>query len=150
MDWIRKYLDRNRGIQHDGFSQTLQNVAKASEDCCRTNTIEKTPGTDIADPYASVLKPKGVPVWDHVPSDEVEEALYYGVHIHSESNPLGLHTHVPGGILGGGHTHGPQNRVGSHSHKKLEPNKSMQIDGAHTHCENHLDGDHFHVPENFA
>lgn len=150
--WERKYLPRNRGLQADAFSDAMKKagVAKANGD--ESKGIPKTPGTDIADPYGLSMKPKGVPVWDHCPVDDKEEAIYYGKHIHAESNPLGLHSHIIGGKLTGGHSHGPQNRTGAHHHKKDAIEMSISIDGSHVHdvgC-NHPDGWHEHCPENFG
>ena len=149
--------DKNRGIQPDTFCDALtrakgvgipEDLGEGSRD---SMWIGKTPGTDIVDPYASQLKPKGVPVWDHIPADEEEEGIYYGVHMHSESNPLGLHSHVVNGTLSGGHSHGPQNRFGAHHHKKDTPLYGVSIDGSHVHeGENHPGGGHVHVPENFG
>jgi hypothetical protein len=111
--------------------------------------VVSTPGTDIADPYGSQIKPKGVPVWDKPPVTPEEEAIYFGVHIHSESNPLGLHSHVPNGTPSGGHTHGPSNRFGSHNHNQ---DGYGTVDGSHTHEQgvNMPCGPHVHCPENFA
>jgi len=152
--WDRKYLDRNRGLQHGGFEDALKRASASHGEQCEElgeGGVRKVPGTDIADPYGSQIKPKNVPVWDHVPATPEEEALYYGAHIHSESNPLGLHTHVKGGKLSGGHSHGPQNRFGSHHHKKEAPLYGISVDGSHVHDgENHPAGNHCHVPENFG
>ena len=149
--WKREFLDRNRGLQVDTFSEAMQKagVAKAEHEECG---IPKTPGTDIADPYGLSMKPKNVPVWDHCPVDEKEEAIYYGTHIHSESNPLGLHSHVIGGTPSGGHSHGPQNRYGGHHHQKGAIEMSVHLDGSHAHDvgRNHPCGEHEHCPENFG
>lgn len=150
--WDRKYLERNRGLQPDVFSDAMKKAGLSKAVVIRNDEsgMPKTPGTDIIDPYASIVKPKGVPTWDHCPVDDKEEAIYYGKHIHSESNPLGLHSHVIGGKLSGGHSHGPQNRAGAHHHKKDA--MSVLIDGAHVHDvgRNHPDGWHEHMPENFG
>jgi hypothetical protein len=131
----RDRWDKNRGVDRHLF-------ARADED--------EAEGLDQEDPYSHVLKPKGVPVWTHPPSSPAEEAIYYGVHIHSESNPLGLHTHIPGGNAVGAHTHSPQNRYGSHHHKN-KPGEMTQVDGDHTHGGvNYPDGSHDHSPENFG
>ena len=149
--WKREYLERNRGLQPSAFQEAMKNagIVKASEESCG---IPKTPGTDIADPYASIIKPNGVPVWNHCPSNDKEEAIYYGKHIHAESNPLGLHSHVIGGTMTGGHSHGPQNRSGAHHHKSGVIEMSVSIDGSHVHDvgRNHPDGGHEHCPENFG
>lgn len=144
----RDRWDCNRGLQHSTFEEVLK---RAGADRDEQPGVRKTPGTDIADPYGSQVKPKGVPVWDHVPMTPAEEAMYYGLHIHSESNPLGLHSHVVGGSVTGGHSHGPQNRFGSHHHKTEKPLYGMTLDGAHVHDgANHPDGLHNHCPENFG
>ena len=142
----RHNWDRNRGLQHGSFSEALK---RANADIYHENDgVRRNSGTDIMDPYGSLIKPKGVPVWDHAPINEKEEAIYFGLHIHSESNPLGLHTHVIGGKLSGGHSHGPQNRFGAHSHTK---DGYGLVDGVHTHDgANCPDGGHNHVPENFG
>lgn len=151
-EFSRKHWDRNRGLQHGSFGEALKRV---SADIAPADELEggvnRTPGTDIADPWGSQVKPKGVPVWDHYPIDEKEEAIYFGLHIHSESNPLGLHSHVIGGKPSGGHTHGPQNRFGSHHHKNETALYGITLDGSHVHdgC-NHPDGAHTHCPENFS
>lgn len=144
-----KGWDRNRGLQHGSFGEALKR-ANADIEADEAG-LPKTPGTDIVDPWSLSVKPKGVPVWDHAPIDEKEEAIYFGIHIHSESNPLGLHSHVIGGKAAGGHTHGPQNRFGAHHHKTEAPLYGISLDGSHTHdgC-NHPDGKHNHCPENFG
>ncbi len=146
----RDHWDRNRGLQHDSFSDALK---RAHADCGELpeelgeGGVRKTPGTDIADPWGSQVKPKGVPVWDKPPMTEEEEAVYFGLHMHSESNPLGLHSHVIGGRLSGGHSHGPQNRFGSHTHTR---DGYGLVDGSHTHDgENYPAGCHNHAAENF-
>lgn len=153
--WKREYLPRNRGLQADVFSDAMKKAAGASPvivDKLKHGGVPETPGTDIADPYASILKPKNVPVWDHHPATPAEEALYMGTHIHAESNPLGLHTHIKSGKLAGGHSHGPQNRFGGHHHKQGAIEMSISIDGSHVHeaGRNHPDGGHEHCPENFG
>lgn len=156
IDPSKRPLDRNRGLQHSIFGDALK---RASGDYDYKEPIEdgvgvrRNPGTDIADPYGSQKKPEGVPVWDHPPLTPAEEAIYYGNHAHSESNPMGLHSHVPGGSPTGAHTHGPQNRFGSHHHKS--DNEAIiygiTIDGPHTHDgKNYPDGGHEHCPENFG
>jgi len=135
--WKREYLSRNRGLQADIFSDAMK-AAGASP--------------VIADTHYSIFKPKNVPAWNHRPATPAEEALYMGTHIHAESNPLGLHTHVKGGKLTGGHSHGPQNRFGGHHHKKGAIETSVSIDGSHVHeaGRNYPNGDHEHCPENFG
>jgi hypothetical protein len=113
--------------------------------------------SDQGDPFGSKVKPKNVKVWTKKPSTDEEWAIYKGLHIHTEDNPLGLHTHIPGGTLGGGHTHGPQNRFGVHHHKEINEDEltitsNFNLDGHHTHedGENFPCGDHKHDPENFG
>lgn len=139
-------LDKERGMQIDAFYDALKR-SHAGDD----HGVRETPGTDIADPYGSQIKPKNVPVWDHVPVTPEEEAKYFGVHIHSESNPLGLHSHVLGGTPAGGHSHSPQNRFGVHHHMKIVPLYGINLDGSHVHDgENCPAGGHEHCPENFG
>jgi hypothetical protein len=148
MNFVRRDLDRNRGLQHSDFSELLK---KASSEYDYDDGVRRNPGTDIADPYGSQKKPENVPVWDSVPVTPEEEAIYWGKHIHSESNPLGLHSHVKGGTPSGGHSHGPQNRFGSHHHKTETPLYGITLDGSHIHDgANHPDGGHLHCPENFG
>ena len=150
--WERKYLDKNRGLQHDSFVDALQKI-RANHDTEELGEggVRRNPGTDIADPYGVSIKPKGVPVWDHAPVSPEEEAIYYGVHIHSESNPLGLHTHIIGGKLTGAHSHSPQNRFGAHHHRSEEVIYGINVDGAHVHDgENAPCGHHNHDPKNFG
>lgn len=153
--WKREFLDRNRGLQSDAFSDALKKAGAGNPvitDKIKHGGVPETPGTDIADPYGSLLKPRNVPVWDHHPATPEEEAIYGGTHIHSESNPLGLHSHVIGGKLSGGHSHGPQNRFGAHHHQAGKIEMSISIDGSHVHeaGRNHPDGEHEHCPENFG
>ena len=153
----REKWDKNRGLQHSSFSEVLK---RTNADLCPSPCSEELGeggvrrwlGTDIMDPYGSQVKPKNVPVWNHPPMTPAEEAIYWGVHIHSESNPTGLHTHVKGGKLGGGHSHGPQNRFGSHHHRTDVPKRGgISVDGSHVHDgENCPAGQHNHVPENFG
>ncbi|MCV0439727.1 MAG: hypothetical protein K5880_13960 [Hydrogenophaga sp.] len=154
LDPRKRNMDRNKGLQAGGFCEALQKAGAdygEMPDDLGEGGVRSTPGTDIADPYGSQVKPKGVPVWDHPPLTPEEEAVYYGKHIHSESNPLGLHSHVTGGTVGGGHSHGPQNRFGSHHHKTEKPLYGISLDGSHVHDgENHPNGDHTHCPENFG
>ncbi len=114
--------------------------------------------SDSADPgdrTGHEVKPDA-PYWTSVPVTEEEKTIYYGRHIHTPDNPLGLHSHVPGGPLLGGHTHGPQNRLGAHHHKEVSDDaadpKAYMIDGHHVHQTgtNMPCGSHEHVPENFA
>lgn len=145
--------DCNRGLHHDDFSSAMKKahadgIAPADE---MEGGVRRMPGTDIADPYGSQIKPKNVPVWNHPPLTSAEEAVYFGVHIHSESNPLGLHSHVVGGKLSGGHNHGPQNRFGAHHHKTEKSLYGISLDGSHVHDgENCPAGSHNHCPDNFA
>lgn len=117
-------------------------------------SVPRTPGTDNPDEYGAGKKPDSKH-WESVPVTETEKAIYYGLHIHSASNPLGLHSHLPGGTPAGAHTHGPQNPLGQHHHKDTEEGsdpKGYQIDGAHHHGSrsNMPTGCHQHCPENFA
>jgi hypothetical protein len=148
---------RRKGFSADDVSDAADraHVDASSIKYKHTNPWPRTPGgSDSGDPYDSKLKPKGVPVWDHAPATPAEEDLYFGVHIHSESNALGLHTHIPGGTLAGGHSHGPQNRFGVHHHQDPADNPERYaetLDGRHTHeGANHPDGRHDHLPENFG
>jgi hypothetical protein len=127
----------------DYIKSRAEHVGEPGEGC---NVWPETPGSsDTGSGYDHAVKPKGVPAWSRMPASDAEKALYYGVHIHSESNPLGLHTHVPGGQMSGGHSHGPQNRLGVHTHTE-----SGSLDGKHVHKHNHPDGGHSHMPENFG
>ncbi len=149
----RDHWDRNRGIQSNSFADALKKAAGEFGEIEQEfeGGIRRVPGTDIADPYGSLLKPKNVPVWEKPPMSDEEETIYFGLHIHSESNPLGLHSHVPGGKPGGGHSHGPQNRFGSHHHKKDVPIYGISLDGSHVHDgENAPAGSHNHCPDNFG
>lgn len=148
----KRHIDRNRGLQADHFSQALERASGKYKmnDELGEGGVRETPGTDIADPYGSQIKPKGVPVWDKPPMTPEEEAIYYGVHIHSESNPMGLHSHIPGGKPSGGHSHGPQNRFGAHHHKNEKALYGITLDGSHTHDgDNYAGGCHNHMSENF-
>jgi hypothetical protein len=147
----RDRWDSRRGLQHDSFANALSRAGKEMPDELGEGGVRETPGTDIADPYGSQIKPKNVPTWDKPPATPEEEMIYYGKHIHSESNPLGLHAHVPGGTPRGGHSHGPQNRFGAHHHKDIQPMYGISLDGNHVHDgENYPCGGHCHCPENFG
>jgi hypothetical protein len=163
-DWHirhRRHLDRNRGIQADKLAEALGKAVAVPVDSDPGRRVSVNPphtdlwprepgGTDPGDPYGYAVKPAGTPVWSRPPATPEEEALYYGVHLHSESNPLGLHTHVPGGELRGGHSHSPQNRFGSHHHSASPPDMAG-LDGKHTHDGKHYpDGCHEHHPDNFG
>ncbi len=151
LDPSKRNMDRNRGLQAKDFGDALSRADDHYSEEDMKGGVRSTPGTDIADPYGSQMKPQGVPVWDRPPVTPEEEAIYYGVHIHSESNPLGLHSHVKGGTSSGGHSHGPQNRFGSHHHKTEKPLYGITLDGVHTHDgANYPDGSHGHCPENFG
>jgi len=146
------HWDKNRGLNADSFGDAMDR-AKGSGQEMDELYVKKShhkDGVPAEDPYGHLLKPKGVPTWSRPPATPEEEAMYYGVHIHSESNPLGLHSHIPGGSPGGAHSHGPQNRYGSHHHK-ASPGDMVQVDGDHEHCgKNYPDGKHEHCPENFG
>jgi hypothetical protein len=145
----RRRFGKDLGINAASLSDACDRAAHADED---QSYWPRTPGSsDSGDPYGSMVKPKGVPVWSKKPSGDAEWAIYDGLHIHSESNPLGLHTHIIGGTMSGGHSHGPQNRFGLHHHKKEKINFGADIDGTHVHDgANHPDGKHGHRPENFG
>lgn len=103
------------------------------------------------------LVPADGKYWAYPPITEEDKAIYYGLHIHSASNPFGLHTHVKGGKLSGAHTHSPQNRLGGHTHKDIDVKdkkypRGYSIDGHHYHemNENKPGGPHGHHPENFG
>lgn len=148
-DFPRRKFDKDRGININDFSSAM-NRASSSDKV--GEYWPRTPGSsDPGDPYGSLIKPKGNPVWSKKPSGDAEWAIYDGLHLHSESNPLGLHSHMPGGEMTGGHSHGPQNRFGLHHHKRGNINFGADIDGVHTHeGANHPDGKHGHRPDNFA
>lgn len=132
---LSKHLPSNEGLDNDGGQGQRQL------------------GTDVQDPYGSAVKPKGVPTWTKVPETDSEKSLYYGDHIHDQSNPLGLHTHVPGGSMGGGHTHGPDNPHGQHFHGEEIPQYGGRtLDGRHIHevGKNMPCGSHEHMPGNFG
>ena len=151
----RRHNAKRRGISIDDLSSAAERAYVEGKSNKYGNFWPRTPGgSDSGDPYDSQIKPKDVPVWDHAPATPAEEDLYYGVHLHSESNPLGLHTHVPGGSMAGGHTHGPQNRFGVHHHQSVADNPEQYaetVDGKHTHEGNNFpDGNHDHLPINFG
>lgn len=126
---LNEYLDRYRGLQPEEFGNVLAKIK----------------------PSVKVKKTKDNPSWNNVPLTPKEESIYFGVHIHNESNPLGLHTHIIGGKLGGGHSHGPQNRFGDHTHKIDKFLYGTNLDGSHTHdMSNCPAGAHDHIPENFS
>lgn len=98
--------------------------------------------------------------WDRPVLTDEDKAIYYGFHVHTKDNMYGLHTHIPGGRLGGGHLHGAQNRLGYHTHrysqeellefKFARPGIMIQLDGPHEHQCNAPDGGHVHSEENFG
>ena len=73
----------------------------------------------------------------------------YGLHTHDEDNPFGLHSHYPGGPLGGAHVHTAQNPLGHHTHrytpeelksfKFAKPGIMIDLDGPHNHDRSKLD-----------
>ena len=181
-------LDKNKGFMADAFEKALIEANLNNQDpnfdrFAMAEDYKKTRGrnynyypeggdmrspeaiwprmpgsSDSGDPYASKIKPNN-PVWDHVPATPQEEAIYYGVHIHSQTNPLGLHTHIPGGKPGGAHLHTPgQNPFGVHHHRDVDPSQitnttGFTLDGDHTHepGENKPCGAHIHkLPSNFG
>lgn len=162
---FKRNLEKDHGLNLGSFVDALDRagVAKAggsagpkvgSDDVKKLGIIpsNKQPMTDERQPVDPEARQ-----WTRPPVTEDEKALYLGVHLHTESNPLGLHTHVPGGTVLGGHTHGPQNRLGVHQHKAELPKEPFgkpgimaQLDGPHDHQNNHPDGGHDHLPENFG
>jgi hypothetical protein len=111
---------------------------------------------DPGDPRGHAIKPEGKE-WTYTPVTEEDKAIYDGLHIHTQSNPLGLHTHLRGGKPGGAHSHSPQNRLGGHTHKEIDNvdksnPQAFSIDGHHYHSqgENKPGGQHTHHPSNFA
>lgn len=110
-------------------------------------------GSAPRDPRSSIVKPTGLKYWTKFPASEEEQAIYYGVHIHTQDNPLGLHSHMPGGPLSGGHNHGPDNQYGEHYHgEELQHGHGRSLDGAHVHDPdaNMPCGPHEHCPPNFG
>lgn len=107
MTWERKYLDKNRGLQHESFMDSLEKaMGKIQKD------VEKSPPVVQA---------------------ELEDYEYQGgIHVHGESNPFGLHTHEKGGTMNGAHTHGPSNREGQHHHR-TGIFQMVDVDGSHGH-----------------
>jgi hypothetical protein len=158
MDFEGRRLDRHRGLQKDHFSEALERASVASDaervsvNPPKMDLWPRNPdSSDDGDPRSAQEKPVEVGVWDSPPATREEEAQYYGVHLHTESNPLGLHSHLKsGGEIGGGHSHGPQNRFGVHHHRS-EIKDMVQLDGPHTHegC-SFPDGGHAHMPSNFG
>lgn len=94
--------------------------------------------------------------WTKPPETEAEEVIYYGFHVHNETNPYGLHTHFIGGTLGGAHSHGPVNLTGKHTHKDVDMtteniNKPISISGDHKHeCPISPDGKHVHEIQDYG
>lgn len=158
-DNLQKALERSGNLaSHKDFDSfaTAQDfkkiVGNEGENTYEEEFWPRLPGSsDTGDPYGYKIKPEVNSKWTRPPSSDEEKALYYGVHIHTESNPLGLHTHNPGGKLSGGHSHGPQNRFGVHHHKDEEILHGISLDGKHIHEGKHYpDGKHEHCPENFG
>lgn len=145
----RSHWDKNRGMTPERFAEAMDDPQEMDKLYVQHPGYHKN-GTPREDPYGSHLKPAGTPTWDRPPATPQEEAIYYGVHIHNESNPLGLHSHVPGGELSGGHNHGPQNPCGQHHHKR-QAGEMADLDGDHKHGGvNYPDGKHDHHPDNFG
>ena len=160
---FQRKLDKDHGLNLGSFVDALDRagIAKAgagpkvgSDDVSKLGGIpsNKNPMDDQRQPVDPEARQ-----WSRAPVTEDEKALYWGVHMHTESNPLGLHTHIPGGKAAGGHGHGPQNRLGVHQHKMDMPKEPfgkpgvmLQLDGNHDHQYNHPDGGHDHLPENFG
>ena len=140
--------DKFRGFQLDHLGDAMTRASKEMDELYVRPSYNKD-GIPLDDPYGSAVKPENK-VWSKPPSTPEEEGVYYGIHIHSESNPLGLHSHFPGGPLGGGHTHGPNNRYGTHHHREQFDNM-ITLDGSHEHGGVHYpDGKHEHSPKNFG
>lgn len=128
--------------------ETFEKVAADSDDY----VIRYPGGSNPDDPRSSIKKPAGK-YWTKVPETEGEKSIYFGLHIHTQENPLGLHSHIPGGPLSGGHTHGPGNKYGEHFHGPNAQDRNMvTIDGKHIHKlgENMPSGPHEHCPELFG
>lgn len=88
--------------------------------------------------------------WTKPPMSDEEKAIYDGLHLHTESSPFGLHSHIPGGKLSGAHTHSQAyNSTGKHHHQEGDQ-EVIDLDGDHLHCENHPDGSHKHNRFNFG
>jgi hypothetical protein len=146
-------------IKEPGFSNRARNhYGDYDHDYKHTAVWPRT--SDSAEPGDELgyeVKPEGES-WDAPPVTEAEKAIYYGLHIHSQSNPTGLHTHMKGGKLGGAHTHGPANRLGGHTHKDISFKKDgrwprgYSLDGQHMHDykANMPAGSHVHCVENFG
>lgn len=147
------FTEAKKKLKRPGF----YNRGRASEeDDEKCHWPRVSDSAEPGDEYGHAVKPQGQP-WEYVPVTEAEKAIYNGLHIHSESNPLGLHTHLKGGKPGGAHTHSPQNRLGGHTHKDIDFKdkaypRGYSIDGHHYHGhnENKPGGCHNHHPENFG
>ncbi len=171
--------DRDKGFKEDAFEKALESAediqldpnfnrfATAEHYKARSHDDEgyetkKWPrlpdSSHPGDPFGFKIKPKNVKVWTKTPITEQEKSIYDGLHIHSETNKFGLHSHFPGGKLSGGHTHSPSNRFGLHHHKEINESEitvtsGWQLDGPHTHeiGDNKPCGPHIHAnPENFG
>lgn len=163
-----------RGFGLEQFSEALENASELTKDpnfkkYCTAEGYKESqrdagdtwpdlPGSsDSGDPYTALVPPDDVKVWDHVPVDEAEKAIYYGAHKRSPSNPLSLHTHMIGGKLSGAHLHTPgQNTMGAHSHADMGDiniTTGVIICGDHAHevGQNLPSGYHEHrIPSNFG
>ena len=139
-------------IKQPGF----YNRVKADDDDASEVWPRVSDSANPGDERGHAVIPQGKQ-WDSVPVTEKDKAIYDGLHIHTQSNPTGLHTHLKGGKLGGAHTHGPQNPLGGHTHKDIDVKdikypRGYSIDGHHYHGhnENKPGGCHTHHPENFG
>jgi hypothetical protein len=162
--------DKDRGFNGDHLAEALESAEDMRSDenfdnfvgvekfkQAKANSDEgywpRLPGSADVDPRGHILKPTNTKHWDRVPATPAEQAVYHGLHIHTTDNPLGLHSHVIGGTMGGGHSHGPQNRFGVHHHRDEDGSiAAPQLDGRHTHeaGDNMPSGSHEHRPENFG
>jgi len=142
--------DRKHGFNEEALDASLKQAHGSHDEGHWSRTLDSS---DPGDPFGYSLKPQDVKVWEKTPITEEEKAIYAGLHIHTESNPLGLHSHLPGGKLGGAHTHGPSNRFGSHTHADITDDYEIySVDGKHTHeyGVNKPCGEHQHHPNSFG
>jgi hypothetical protein len=87
-----------------------------------------------------------------LPQDEAlmnKELEGPGLHIHDESNPLGMHGHKQGDPSDGGHTHTPENPGGVHAHGELAGQAMTRHNGWHMHEDGGLGG-HHHKEDNLG
>lgn len=160
LDPKSRNYDRNKGLNADSLEQALNKATAYTRTLPdKDNNIwERMPGSsDDADQYGNILKPKNSNIWQEPVLTEEDCAIYEGIHIHSSTNPMGLHSHLKGGKLGGAHGHGPSNRMGQHTHKDIPTdaanyNRGYTIDGDHIHPMNSNKpcGPHNHSNETFG